>query len=240
MTRLTAEELARELGGTKQRHGWKAPCPAHEDSTPSLQISEGDGGKVLIKCFAGCSQESVITALRAKDLWPEETPAGLTLQEYAAAKGLSVDFLEAEGIRDHKYFGTPAVRIPYYSSDGRELAVRYRLSLGKGSGADNRFRWQKGSKVHPYGLNHLGHAREQGYVIIVEGESDAQTLWQADFPALGIPGADTWQPRWADYLEGIERIYVVIEPDQGGAAVRSWLGLSSIRERAFLLDLSHA
>lgn len=237
MTRLTAEEIASGLGGKRGKHGWKAPCPAHDDSDPSLQISETEDGKVLVHCFAGCTQESVIAALREKDLWSEEGPSGLTRQEYAAAKGLGVDFLEGEGIRDHKYFGTPAVRIPYYSGDGRELAVRYRLSLGKGTGADNRFRWQKGSKVHLYGLNHLEHAREEGYIILVEGESDTQTLWQAGFPAAGVPGADTWQPRWAEHFEGIERIYIVVEPDQGGAAVLSWLGISPIRDRAFLLDL---
>ena len=35
-------------------------CPAHDDNTPSLHVSEGANGKVLVKCHAGCSQEAVI------------------------------------------------------------------------------------------------------------------------------------------------------------------------------------
>ena len=41
---------------------WKACCPAHEDNTPSLSISQGDNGAVL-NCFAGCKPEAVVQAI---------------------------------------------------------------------------------------------------------------------------------------------------------------------------------
>jgi DNA-binding MarR family transcriptional regulator len=44
-------------------------CPAHRDGNPSLKVAEGPGGKVLFKCFAGCSQDNVIFALRERNLW---------------------------------------------------------------------------------------------------------------------------------------------------------------------------
>jgi putative DNA primase/helicase len=44
-------------------------CPAHDDENPSLHISDKDG-KVLWKCFAGCTQEKVGDALRQRGLWP--------------------------------------------------------------------------------------------------------------------------------------------------------------------------
>ena len=47
-----------------------ARCPAHPDTTPSLSINETPAGKVLVKCFAGCSQAEVIAALRRRGLWP--------------------------------------------------------------------------------------------------------------------------------------------------------------------------
>jgi hypothetical protein len=50
-----------------------ARCPAHEDRNPSLSITEATDGKVLLRCHAGCSQEAVIAALRARGLWPERT-----------------------------------------------------------------------------------------------------------------------------------------------------------------------
>ena len=42
---------------------WMACCPAHADRNPSLSVSEGEGGRTLFKCFAGCPAESVAAAL---------------------------------------------------------------------------------------------------------------------------------------------------------------------------------
>jgi len=72
MTRtLTAEQIAAALGGRKSGGCFIARCPAHDDHNPSLTISDGHDGKVLVKCFSGCSQEKVISALRSLDLWPD-------------------------------------------------------------------------------------------------------------------------------------------------------------------------
>lgn len=46
-------------------------CPAHADKNPSLHITNS-GDKVLVHCMAGCSQDSVISALQSKGLWPEK------------------------------------------------------------------------------------------------------------------------------------------------------------------------
>ena len=37
---------------------WMARCPAHDDRNPSLSVSEGEGGRVLFNCFAGCAAEA--------------------------------------------------------------------------------------------------------------------------------------------------------------------------------------
>lgn len=42
--------------------GWTARCPAHGDDRNSLSISEGEGGKELYFCHAGCSFESIRAA----------------------------------------------------------------------------------------------------------------------------------------------------------------------------------
>jgi putative DNA primase/helicase len=62
-----ASTIIRALGGNLETG--MCQCPAHDDQTPSLKVSAGDNGKVLIKCFAGCTQESVIAALRERRLW---------------------------------------------------------------------------------------------------------------------------------------------------------------------------
>ena len=54
------------------RGGWKALCPAHDDREPSLSIKEGDDGRVLLYCHAGCPTESVLRTLDMtfRDLFP--------------------------------------------------------------------------------------------------------------------------------------------------------------------------
>lgn len=52
---------------------WKACCPEHDDSNPSLSIREADDGKVLLHCWAGCDTESITAAigLTIRDLFPD-------------------------------------------------------------------------------------------------------------------------------------------------------------------------
>lgn len=42
---------------------WIACCPAHQDKHPSMTIAEGDEGRVLIHCFAGCDIEKILGAV---------------------------------------------------------------------------------------------------------------------------------------------------------------------------------
>jgi hypothetical protein len=63
------DRLKRALEGAGCRvaesgHGKaSSTCPNHEDRHPSLSLSEGDGGKALIHCHAGCQPEEVVRAL---------------------------------------------------------------------------------------------------------------------------------------------------------------------------------
>lgn len=137
---------------------------------------------------------------------------------------------------DITYLEHPAIRIPYYDATGNESgAVRIRKQLEKTDGADDRFAWKKGSKLCLYGLN---RKYPETYRIVVEGESDCHTLWHCGLPAIGVPGADNWkEDRDASYFDGVETVYVVIEPDHGGEAVKKWLSKSRIRSRARLISL---
>ena len=74
---MTAETIARALGGRKAGSGWTARCPAHDDRTPSLSIRNAADGTLLVHCHAGCDQERVIAALRKHGLWPGKGPCSL-------------------------------------------------------------------------------------------------------------------------------------------------------------------
>jgi len=71
---LSALDRVKSNGSNK----WMACCPAHNDRSPSLSITEADGGKVLLHCFAGCDTRDVVSAMGLKmaDLYPE----GLSLE----------------------------------------------------------------------------------------------------------------------------------------------------------------
>jgi len=58
---------------TESGGGWTARCPAHDDRKPSLSISEGHDGRVLVYCHAGCSVERVcaVLGLKEADLMPD-------------------------------------------------------------------------------------------------------------------------------------------------------------------------
>ena len=55
--------------------GWIACCPCHDDSTPSLSISEGDDGRVLLYCHAGCPLDFLLEglSLEPRDLFARRT-----------------------------------------------------------------------------------------------------------------------------------------------------------------------
>jgi hypothetical protein len=61
----TVLDALRARGGNPRKApcGWQARCPAHEDRNPSLSVSEGKDGRVLLKCFAGCQFDEIASAL---------------------------------------------------------------------------------------------------------------------------------------------------------------------------------
>ena len=53
-------EMVRKTGSNK----WIARCPAHQDGTPSLSITEvSNGERVLIHCHAGCGALDILESI---------------------------------------------------------------------------------------------------------------------------------------------------------------------------------
>jgi hypothetical protein len=224
--------LAHLQGVRSSLRGWTACCPAHADREPSLSIGMGEQGQVLLKCFAGCTLERIVEAmgLTIMNLFPDGTSTtveglsngahqkALTLLDLSLEKQLPWKFLFHLGVMDHTSGG---VQIPYHLADGQE-APRYRIRTALVAKEGSRWNSGEGSIV-PYGLERLEDARKAGYLVLVEGESDCWTLWYQDFPALGIPGAEMTGVLEAAMLSGIDRLYLIQEPDQGGTTFVSHL-----------------
>jgi hypothetical protein len=248
-------DVLKIAGGPDGSGEYLAFCPAHDDrKTPNLRIREAEDGRVLLRCFAGCGQNEVLSALTEKgigksdlfakhDRGGELLPPGITYTPARSKPMLGPSVYRSSswlGLSDTSYVGKPAVRVTYLKEDGSEGAVRFRIALDKGPKGDERFRWRKGSKPSLYGLWRLEHAREKGCIFMVEGESDAQTLWHHGLPALGVSDAGTWRGEWAEHLKGIEKVYAVVEPDRGGEAFWQRLAASALREKLYRVELEGA
>lgn len=192
---ITAESIARGLDKPRRNgSGWRACCPAHDDRSPSLDLDDAPGGKVLIKCRSGCSQEAVIEALRERGLWPERRNGSDSVPVPDPTRGNGNGNATGE-----------LCRYSYYRPDGmlHVDVLMYRDPVtGKKVG---RRPWREPSGVK--GPHHLFRVREIAErtgdpVLVVEGERTAEVaaetfLDYAVTTALGgtsAPGQADWTP----------------------------------------------
>lgn len=71
---MSVDTLLQRLTKVKGGRGhWTACCPAHEDRSPSLAITETDDGRILLKCFGGCSVQAIVGSIGMDmtDLFPD-------------------------------------------------------------------------------------------------------------------------------------------------------------------------
>src|SRR5262249_12594364 len=146
----------------------------------------------------------------------------ISVAEYANAKRLDPNMLISDfQLRDIRYPPEgPAILIPYFDLNGRELPPRFRVALD----GPGKFRQRKGSSPSLYGLWKMPTARgaAEPSILLCEGESDVHTFYgrpDRPFHAVGIPGANTWRDEWASLFEGFHTIFLVVEPDTGGEAL---------------------
>lgn len=203
-------------------------CPFHDDRNPSFYVRATDG---VWHCF-GCGEKGNATTFLvklgvAKDtkeayklildfagINPNDLGTGTTfkytLEDYALEKKLDKNFLISLGVTD----GKDCINIPYRDIDGTLVRMRQRYSPA----SKKRFNWSTGTQIIPYGLWLLQTMKAKNHIFLVEGESDAQTLWYHQIPALGIPGANTFKDEWVQYIQDFNEIYIYTEPDKGGQA----------------------
>jgi hypothetical protein len=238
--------------------GWLVSCPLPDhgqgrgDQDPSVSITEGDDGRALVNCLAGCETEAIVEelGLSMADLFesrnghtggggsytsPKErsTDQPATLENYSAYVELPIEFLRGLGLKEYRHLGEPAVSMPYLDASGEVLLTRSRVSLtGK-----PKVKTRKGDRHRLYGLWKLEEAREAGYLWLFEGESDTQTSWYHGEPCAGIPGANGWKPEWAPDLEGIGRLYFVVEDEPGDACWQKLAATPEIRDRLYRVEL---
>jgi DNA primase len=104
--------------------------------------------------------------------------------------------------------------IPHRTLNGYRT-IRFR-ALGETPKGVPKYWQPAGTTVGVFGVETLATPASQ--VIVTEGEIDAITLWQAGYPAIGFPGAQSIKPYQEYLFEGFERVIICGDGDEAGQA----------------------
>lgn len=216
------ELILSKLSGVKSSgdDGWyNACCPAHGDTRQSLGVKDGEKAP-LLRCFGGCSKEAVLQALGLTwhDIYQTDVKSNgqltsdkITLEELSYHKRLPISFFKSLGWQDLPHGG---IQIPYHDAEHKLARCRYRHTLRASDGTT----WDMKHKgTYAYGLWKLKEFRPHGVIILVEGETDAVTLWYHGFPALGVPGSQMVKVLTKDIFDGFNTVYIHKEPGNAGS-----------------------
>lgn len=220
---MTTKEILARLRDVKETaSGWTACCPGHEDRRASLSISEGDEGRILLHCHAGCGLETITSALgiTKADLFDREAstsrPAAPPKVSTPKKRPLFSSASEAQKAYERK-LGKPVSIHEYLDEHSVHVGSVIRWQL---SPTEKEIRpislladgWSLEQMPEPRPLLGLPSiTKVSGRIFVVEGEKCVDAL-----EALGLPattssggacaaGKTDWRP-----LSGLE---VVIVPD---------------------------
>ena len=190
--------LGRLEGVRKNGKGYEARCPAHDDRNPSLSVSLGERGEVLLHCHAGCEFERVLSALELDkaDLFPRDESRKREIvarYDYANEAGellFQVVRFEPKGFAQRRPEGTG-----------------WAWSLN-------------GVRRVPYRLPRIAEAaRVGGTVFVAEGEKDVHSLEGLGLTATCCPGgAGKWRGEYAELFRGVGAVVVIPDDDTPGRA----------------------
>lgn len=176
-------------------------CPAHNDKESSLSITENKN-KILLHCFAGCSPESIMKSigLELTALFFESKPVDRVVIPLSTKKIIA--------------------EYSYQDEDGKELyqVVRYEPKefRQRHKGITGEWVWNMdGIRRVLYHLPEI-LTTYADTIYFVEGEKDADKLWEWGQVATTSPGgANNWKPEYAQYLAG-KRVVVIPDKDTAG------------------------
>jgi hypothetical protein len=183
--------LALLRGVRKSGRGWSALCAAHKDRKSSLSIHERDG-KILLKCFAGCSCEAICTAI------------GIEMR----------DLFLNNGSRNK-----PLAIYPYVDETANLLfqVLRYpgKKFMQRRPNGGGGWIWKLGDVRRV--LYQLPEVVKAKSVLIVEGEKDCKTA--CDLGLVATTNAGGANSKWLDsYSESLrdKRVSIIADADEPG------------------------
>ena len=174
-------------------------------------------------------------------LWDDSNLDGVMALEYLEARGLTPQTVRGShlGVVSDPLPGHEHVKgmlsLPYMSQRGEALALRFRCIQEHDCKANKHGKYmslphEPGRIYNVQGLKSAGQE-----LHVTEGEFDCLTLSQCGLPAIGLPGASTWNGAIRNVLAGYPILTVWADPDAAGMAL--WGRLSRSIHRARLVPL---
>jgi len=238
--RILAALTDRNCDPKQNGKGWSARCPAHEDRRPSLSVSEGDDGRALVRCHAGCTVDAICDAvgLRLPDLMTDDDVDADTTRRPQQKKRVTStskpgntyptarDAVAALDRIVAKDKGRRVAQWTYHNPSGDPIAVvcRYDLPTPEGEKQSKTFRpvarrggrWTIGGMPEPRPLYCLPDLAGADRVYITEGEKAADAARAIGLTATTSahgsqsPDRTDWSP-----LAGKECVILTDNDDPG-------------------------
>ena len=230
---MSIEEFLGRLQGVTAdgQGGWMACCPAHDDHNPSMHVNRGDDGRILVKCFAGCTVDEIVGAmgLDKKDLMAEAGDTARKGKRRNAASSSPAPLPSVAAPKKERDYGVLVCEYVYkdesgatvYKVERRKMKNGKKTFIQKSPDPDNPQRWRFGVDKWgvpyiPYRLPDIRKAAEKHVpVVIVEGEKDAENVVKhLHMVATCNPkGAGKWQKGWGDYFKGVPSLLIIADKD---------------------------
>lgn len=223
-------ELLEVVGSGPRGDKRHRQCPAHQDAAPSLSVTAGEGGRVLLYCHAGCTLEEILSALHLghRHLF---TSSPLTPAEHVAILGLALKFptlRRADHGRGGQSRKMPLVAVHNYG-DFQLLRYRHPTTGAKDLSWERRDShrvWIPGMGGTPLADLPLYQERQVRMavaagevVIVVESESSVDALNHAGAYATTWAGGAS-APQLHRLVEVLAGHSVLVVPDRDPAGLR--------------------
>jgi len=200
-----------------EQNGTNYKCPAHDDEHASLSINEGENGRTLIRCHAGCDHRNVLKAV-----------------------GLSESDLFVESVTTKTEKPVEVARYQY----GQYTKIRKGKKSDKDF---KDFHWTpKLNGVDP-GLFRAERLKDAKTVFVCEGEKDVLTIEKLGYVAVCSPHGAGQKlgeqgKKWRENYNSLftaKKVFICPDNDKNGYAFAEVErdGIANFAESVQILDL---
>ena len=212
-------------------------CPAHDDSFPSMSLTEGEDGRALIYCHAGCASREILDSLGlgVVALFDSHTIPPSKYLERVLVKPSYAEFEWRNGHGLPRYQdvrmkggGVYKVSTTYHQYNSRHRLVRHRMSDGgksvfwqqrnaQGWSSSNSLRLEK---LPLYNWRDVREAVEgHQLVVLCESESSVDALSSQGLIATTWAGGAS-KPQIGALERSLSNARVLFVPDNDAAGMR--------------------